>query len=80
MLGQLFVGDAAPLEDLQHLVVAVVQQPGADAGLTLRRDEVKHPIARRYVDQKYRNCGSVTKSPTHPYATPSSVRQGRKWR
>jgi hypothetical protein len=31
--------------------VAVVQQPGADAGLAIRPHEVNRPIARRYVDQ-----------------------------
>jgi hypothetical protein len=51
MLGQLLVGDAAPGEDLQHFLVAIVQQPGTDARLPVWADEVDRPIARRYVDQ-----------------------------
>ncbi len=51
MFGQHFFGDAAPFEDLQHVLMAVVQQPGTDARLPIRADEVNRPIARGYVDQ-----------------------------
>ena len=42
--------DAAPLADRQQLLVAVVQQPRADARLLIRADKVNGPVGRRYVD------------------------------
>lgn len=57
MFGQFFVGDPAPREDLQHLFVAFMQQPRADARLAIRRDKVYRPIARRYIDQNTMHKG-----------------------
>ena len=51
MLDQLFLRDAAPFEDLQHLLVAVMQQPWTDTRLAVRSDEVDGPIPRGNVDQ-----------------------------